>query len=107
MSYSFLQDFQKDIVRAGEAFTAIGYKQIETGEKVIHTFSKYVFHGNILLIIWRTVQLALKNLFQINDLVYNSNLPFAFILYNLYGYQEQSCLRIAADMVLKTSMITF
>ena len=34
MSYFFLQDFQKDILRAGEAFTAIGYKQIETGENL-------------------------------------------------------------------------
>jgi hypothetical protein len=27
-----IQDFQKEIVKAGETFTAIGYKHIETGK---------------------------------------------------------------------------
>lgn len=27
-----LQDFQKEIVKAAEAFTAVGYKHIEAGE---------------------------------------------------------------------------
>ena len=32
------QDFQKDVIKAAEAFTAIGYKHIETGVALIHTF---------------------------------------------------------------------
>ncbi|CBI30806.3 hypothetical protein VitviT2T_015331 [Vitis vinifera] len=35
------KDFQKDIVRAGEAFTAIGYKQIETGTKLSEDCCRY------------------------------------------------------------------
>lgn len=31
--FLLLQDFQKDIVKAAEAFTAVGYKHIEAGEK--------------------------------------------------------------------------
>lgn len=30
--YLLIQDFQKEIVKAAETFTAIGYKHIETGE---------------------------------------------------------------------------
>lgn len=30
--YDLIQDFQKEIVKAAETFTAIGYKHIETGE---------------------------------------------------------------------------
>lgn len=29
--FSFLQEFQKDVVKAAEAFTAVGYKHIEAG----------------------------------------------------------------------------
>lgn len=35
------KDFQKDIIRAGESFTAIGYKQIETGTKLSDDCCKY------------------------------------------------------------------
>lgn len=28
-----VQDFQRDIVKAAEAFTAVGYKHIEAGKK--------------------------------------------------------------------------
>lgn len=31
------QDFQKEVIKAAEAFTAIGYKHIETGAALIHT----------------------------------------------------------------------
>lgn len=30
-SYSSIQDFQKEVVKAAETFTAIGYKHIEAG----------------------------------------------------------------------------
>ena len=30
------QDFQKEIVKAAETFTAIGYKHIETGENLVY-----------------------------------------------------------------------
>lgn len=31
-TYHLVQDFQREIVKAAETFTAIGYKHIETGE---------------------------------------------------------------------------
>ncbi|XP_057949204.1 SH3 domain-containing protein 3 isoform X2 [Malania oleifera] len=45
------KDFQKDIVRAAEGFTAIGYKQIEMGTKLSEDCCKYGaenFNDNIL-----------------------------------------------------------
>jgi hypothetical protein len=36
------QDFQKDVVKAAEAFTAIGYRHIEAGEKTINTPSNHI-----------------------------------------------------------------
>ena len=37
------QDFQKDVVRAAEAFTAIGYKHIETGENLVYFLHEIIF----------------------------------------------------------------
>lgn len=45
MSPFLFQDFQKEIVRAAEAFTAIGYKHIETGDKLrILSALLYMYH---------------------------------------------------------------
>ncbi|THF95667.1 hypothetical protein TEA_002714 [Camellia sinensis var. sinensis] len=37
----FIQDFQKDIIKAAEAFTAIGYKNIEAGTKLSEDCFRY------------------------------------------------------------------
>lgn len=34
-SYSSIQEFQKEVVKAAETFTAVGYKHIEAGMELV------------------------------------------------------------------------
>jgi hypothetical protein len=44
---SYSQDFQKEIVKAAEALTAIGYKHIEAGRNLLDSVTLYDTMENV------------------------------------------------------------